>query len=246
MSPGGLGSGLGSGSGVVRRKVVGKMCASPSPSPAPSRVADEVMVDGDAQPKAKDKKTSAGKKRVVKSKAALSDESDDDDFMPNLASPTANKKRRLTLAITDTPTATSARPSRSVPLASTYTAPQSSPSASSSGGDFLNSAYQRPANLNSEQVKKAWNLEEEGAAPTGRLQELLEANGVNTPGNRYDEHFLQRHNVVVTNPVTSIPETVRRMAEPKPRLTAEQMVDILNKAHLVSIAVSMGVKFMKC
>jgi hypothetical protein len=99
MSPGGLGSGLGSGSGVVRRKVVGKLVASPAP--AKDAVDDEDMDDVPVEPEGKNKKVLAGKKRAVKSKPAVSDESDDDDFMPDLASPTASKKRRTTLAITD-------------------------------------------------------------------------------------------------------------------------------------------------
>lgn len=225
MSPGGLGSGLGSGSSAVRRKVVGKIGSSPSISPTPAKDAgdDEDMEEGPVEPKGKAKKVLPGKKRAAKSKPAVSDESDDDDFRPDLASPTASKKRRTTLAITDTPTATSARPSRTALQTSAYVA-QHSPSPSSSGRDLLESSSQRPV-----------SLERQDAAPTGRLQELLEANGVNTPGNRYDQHFLQRHDFVVTNPVTRIPETVRRMAEPKPRLTAEQKVDLMNKAHLVSI-----------
>ncbi|KAH7381204.1 hypothetical protein DE146DRAFT_624327 [Phaeosphaeria sp. MPI-PUGE-AT-0046c] len=158
MSPGGLGSGLGSGSGIVRRKVVGKM--GTSPSAAPFKDTDEAMVDVEVETRGKSKNTSAGRKRAVKTKATPSDESDDDDFRPDLASPTAN------------------------------------------------------------------------VAPTGRVQELLEANGVNTPGNRYDEHFLQRHDIVVTNPVISIPETVRRMAEPKPRLTAEQKKSVANNRKM--------------
>jgi hypothetical protein len=188
----------------------------------------------------KNKGKAVSKKRPAtkaKSKVVVLDqESSDDEFKPDPTSPTANKRRRTTLNITDSPTATSARPSRTAPLSAptpAYVAP-SSPSSSSVSGVDMSAETGRPSNLNSAQVKKAWDMEARDVAPTGRIQELLEQHGVNTPDNRYEEHFLRRHEPVVTNRVISIPESVRRMADPKPRLSAEQKVDARNRAMLVS------------
>jgi hypothetical protein len=194
-----------------------------------------LSVDGSKDKGKAVKKRSAAK---GKSKAVVLDqESSDDDFMPDPTSPTSNKRRRTTLNITDTPTATSARPSRTAPLSAhtpAYVAPSSPSSSSVSGADTL-AATSRPSNLNSAQVKKAWDMETRDVAPTGRIQELLEQHGVNTPSNRYEEHFLRRFEPVVTNRIISIPEAVRRMADPKPWLSAEQKVDARNRAMLVSI-----------
>jgi hypothetical protein len=227
MSPGGLGGGLGSGLGSgrkVTRRVVGSL-GSPTPTPTPKvakrKGIEEVEIDeqenlvmAGAQEKGKGKgKKPASKKRAKGKKVLLvEEESSDDDFRPDPRSPTSHKRRRITLAITDTPTATSARPSRTAPTSSTYIEPHSpssstEPEASTSHG---------PSNLNSVQLKQAWGMKAENvAAPTGRVQELLEAQGVNTAENRYENNFLARHEPVMTNRVIEIPESVKRMAEPK-------------------------------
>ncbi|EAT80204.2 hypothetical protein SNOG_12391 [Parastagonospora nodorum SN15] len=49
--------------------------------------------------------------------------------------------------------------------------------------------------------------------------------GVNTPGHWYEQHFLGRQEPVVTNRVISIPESVRRMGDKTPRLTAVQKLE---------------------
>lgn len=231
MSPGGLGS----GGGVVRRRVLGMMTAP---------VVKKEMEEEGSENKEKDKgkgKGVAGKKRPAPKKMGiLHDESSDDEFNPDPASPTTHKRRRTTLTITDSPTATSTRPSRTAPITtshSSYIAPSSpsTSSISSSSKSEAPSTFTRPSTLNSEHIKTAWQLDGGHPAPTGRIQELLEQHGVNTPENRYDEHFLQRHTPVVTNPVISIPAAVKRMADPTPRLSAEQKVDLRNKAHFVRI-----------
>jgi hypothetical protein len=162
-----------------------------------------------------------------KSKSILSDESSGDDFIPDPASPTSNKRQRTALTMTDTPTATSARPSRTAPLSATtptYIAPSSSDSNSESCTEMVASSG-RPSTLNSQAIKTAWDIEIRNVVPTGRIQELLEEHGVNTPGNRYEQHFLSRYEPVVADRVISIPEAVRRMVDAKPRLCAEEMID---------------------
>lgn len=238
-TPGGLGSGLGSGR-VVRRRLLLDMPGSPTPAPAsptPTRARmparqddDEQMMGAEEKSAAKGKgKASAsakpaGKKRIVsgrKSKAIIEDESSGDDFMPDPTSPTSRKRHRTTLHITDTPTATSARPSRTGPTTSSYVdlgSPSSSPSNESVGNPS--------PNKNSEQTGEGQRINPQSIAPpTGRIQELLEAAGVNTPGNRYEQHFLGRQEPVVTNRVISIPESVRRMGDKTPRLTAVQKLE---------------------
>jgi hypothetical protein len=229
MSPGGLGSGFGLGSGrKVTRRVVGAL-ESPTPPPksanrkgAEEEEIDEEMAEVREQVMGKGKKPST-KKRATgkKSKQVLDeDESSDDDFMPDPKSPTSHKRRRTTLAITDTPTATSARPSRTGPTSSTYIEPHS-PSSSSVEPEA--STDHPPSNLNPEQLKQAWSMKAENVAvPTGRVQELLEAQGVNTAENRYESHFLARHEPVMRNRVIEIPGSVRRMAGSKQRMSAVQ------------------------
>ena len=237
-TPGGLGSGLGSGR-VVRRRLL-DMSGSPTPAPAsptptPARMPasqddDKQMMGAEEKSAAKGKgKASASakpasKKRIVsgrKSKAIIEDGSSGDDFMPDPTSPTSRKRHRTTLHITDTPTATSARPSRTGPTTSSYVdlgSPSSSPSNESVGNPS--------PNKNSEQMGEGPRINPQSVAPpTGRIQELLEAAGVNTPGNRYEQHFLGRQESVVTNGVISIPETVRRMGDKTPRLTAVQKLE---------------------
>ena len=197
----------------------GKEKAAPAPVPAPA-------------PTAK----AAGKKRAAKvkpSKPVIQDESSDDDFMPDPASPTSNKRRRTALTITDTPTATSARPSRAAPASAThptYVAP-SSPDGSDSSVDVEGSVGIKASMLNTMERHKQWNV---NVAPASRLQELFEANGVNTPENRYEENLLTTYQPIMSNRVIEIPETVKRMADPTPRLTAEQKVDARNLAAIVS------------
>jgi hypothetical protein len=233
LSPGGIGS------STVPRRLVPGVGNSPIKKTEESEI--DVTISAD---RVKDKGNAASKKQAVaKGKAKvviLDEESSDDDSMPDPTSPTLNKRRRTTLNITDTPTATSARPSRTASLSAptpAYVAPSSPSSGSVSGTEAL-APTGRPSSLNSAQVKKAWDMDTQHVAPTGRIHELLEQHGVNTPDNRYEDHFLRRYEPVVTNRVISIPESVKRMAETKPWLSAEQKVDARNWAMHVSISKS--------
>ncbi|KAH5278210.1 hypothetical protein HBI70_084340 [Parastagonospora nodorum] len=230
-TPGGLGSGLGSGK-VVRRRLL-DMPGSPTPAPGrtPARQHDDEQMMGAGEKgttKGKGKASAtakpASKKRIVssrKSKAIIENDSSGDDFMPDPTSPTSRKRHRTTLHITDTPTATSARPSRTGPTMSSYVdvgSPSSSPSNESVGNPS--------PNKDSEQTGEEQRINPQNVAPpTGRIQELLEAAGVNTPGHWYEQHFLGRQEPVVTNRVISIPESVRRMGDKTPRLTAVQKLE---------------------
>ncbi|KAF2825285.1 hypothetical protein CC86DRAFT_419164 [Ophiobolus disseminans] len=255
LTPSGLGLGL--GSGVSKRRGLPGI-NSPVPSPL-FRKEDSVSRDvkmaspGHENPekvkgkgKGKEKAAPApapvpttkvtGKKRAAKSKPsrlALQDASSGDDFMPDPGSPTSHKRRRTALTITDTPTATSARPSRTTPATSThptYVAPFS-PDGSITSSDLATSEGTRPAMLNTMERRQQWNV---NIAPPSRIQELLEQAGVNTPENRYEEHLMTTRQPIMSSSTILIPETVKHMADPTPRLTAEQKVDARNKAAIES------------
>jgi hypothetical protein len=117
MSPRSGMGGLGSGT-VVRRRVTRMSPVKKLEEPAPV-VGDELAPI--AVNEAKDKCKAIKKRSAAKGKAKavmLDDESSDEEFMPDPTSPTLNKnkRRRTALNITDSPTATSARPSRTAPL----------------------------------------------------------------------------------------------------------------------------------
>jgi hypothetical protein len=214
LSPGGPGlgmsspRGLGSG-GAVRRRVIG-LGGAPAPpqfmKEASAVIEDAQMADAASsspasaagvKAKGKAKATpapSAGKKRSAKSKPKpilVNESSDDDDFMPDLASPTTHKRRRTELAITDTPTATSARPSRKAPASAAKYATPSSPGTETST-DVEASVGRRASEMTDAEIQESWNVDIADPAPAGRIQELLEQHGVNTPSNRYECHFLSR------------------------------------------------------
>jgi hypothetical protein len=234
MSPGGMGSGMGGlGSGsVVRRRV-------PSMSPVKKMQGPEPAVVGDAKDKGKAIKkraTAKGKSKVI----MLDDESSDEEFMPDPTSPTSkkNKRRRTTLNITDSPTATSARPSRTaahlVPTPA-YIAPSSPDSGSVSGVEIpapTPTSSRPPATLNSAVVKEGFKMDAQHVKPTGRVHELLEQQGA-----RYEEHLLSRHVPVLSDPVISVPEAVKRMFGDQ-KLSAEEKIEKRNREALVSIHVA--------
>jgi hypothetical protein len=255
LSPGGLG--LGNGLGTIRRKVPGR---TPGTPPSPSFKDEdeglyEIVVDkeeeegeeqevgigvkGKGKEKAPAKPTS--KKRLARSKPkmAVTEDSSDDDFMLDPASPISHKRRRTTFTITDTPTATSARPSRNAPLLATtlaYVASLSPGPCSDSSAEVMASINWRPTTLNAQELKAAWNVDVfPPIQPIGRIQELLEENGVNTPNNRYEQHFLSRSEPVVMNCVSNVPGIVKRMADRKPRMSAVEKVEARNRAAHVSV-----------
>jgi hypothetical protein len=246
MSPGGLGSGLGLGSGsAVRRMIAPIATGTETPPRMVLKNDDEKMVDiedekveVEVKTKGKGKEKASSKKRPVKSKlkATTQDESSDDNFMPDPASPTSHKRRRTAPAITDTPTATSARPSRAAPHSAAYVAPPSSGEQSDSSAELKASVGRRLSSLNAQEVKQGWGIDVTPhlAPPSGSIEALMQAAGVNTPGNRYQEHLLSRSQPVLQNRVANVPETVRRMADRKPRMTAVQKVEERKRSAIVS------------
>lgn len=148
----------------------------------------------------------ASKKRTAKPKpkALLVDDSSNDEFDPELASPTASKRRRTTLGLTDSPTATSARPSRRLPASkSTHVYVEPSSPGSDMNDELKNSVGRRLTDFSLAELEVLFQVKEKDPEPempprslspqyTGRIQELLEQHGVNLPGNRYECHFLQR------------------------------------------------------
>lgn len=220
--------GLGTGGGSVTRKRLAGMNGSMSPSPAPTfrlglkvrtQDVDVGGAEDDSEALENGNKVeskfaptrvakSASKKRTAKShpKSVSDEESSGDDFRLESMSPTQNKRRRTALNLTDTPTATSARPSRRVSGPGAYVI-TSSPS--SDGTLEVNSSGVHQVLPHYIDVSKAVDTNKEGPlAPTDRIQELLEQHGVNTPVNPYDEHFLGRRVPVVINPIIRMPPSI--------------------------------------
>jgi hypothetical protein len=225
---------------------------SPAPSSAKEVEASKEDVEmtntvdaNDGKGKGKAKPTAAPKpapkKRPAKSKAKPnhSDESSDDDFAPDPSSPTSHKRRRTTIHITDTPTATSARPHRrpapttTLPTYIAASSPSSDGSSSDVPADIANSMGRRPTTLNHGEMQRQWNIDID-KLPTGRIHELLRENGVDVTGHRYEQHFLERYEPVVSSPTIAIPDAVRRMGDAAPRLSAVEKVNLRNKAAMVS------------
>lgn len=178
---------------------------------------------------------STAKKRAAKSKprAILVDDSSDDEYTFGENSPTVNKKRRFVMGLTDSPTATSARPSRRTSVPNHAYVPASSPASEdsrpeeSSPAESSRAAETRRATENSRAAAesaaessraeanrfkdphRSWNVGESNppqVVPDARIQELLEMHGVNTSGNRYQEHFLSRRSApVMSNPSIAMP-----------------------------------------
>jgi hypothetical protein len=247
MSPGGLGLGMGLGSGGTVRRTIAPMAGGMGTPPRmvlkkeDEKKGGEKMVDVDVETefktKGKGKGKPSSKKRSSKSKTkpATQDESSDDDFQPDPASPISHKRRRTAPTITDTPTATSARPYRTAPTPSAYVAPASPDSASDSSTALKATVGRRLLALNAQELQQAWNVDATPhlAPAAGSIEALLQAAGVNTPEHRYDQHLLARSEPVLQNRVARVPEAVRRMAEQKPRLTAVQKVEERNRLAIV-------------
>jgi hypothetical protein len=120
-------------------------------------------------------------------------ESSDEDFEPDPASPTSNKRRRTSLiskvdGMTDLPS------------------------------PFLTPAEKKgdPAPPNPHDAKPPAK-----AFRDMTMKELLAHHGVDTPENPYQEHFLGRHYQVASNPVIQVPAIVKRGFKPRP--TAEEI-----------------------
>lgn len=220
----------------VRRDMIS---ATPTPGPEPA-------VKGKGKGKANAAPAIAPAKATVKKRAAkpkfkkpidedISSE-DDDDFVPE--SPTSHKRRRPNAhpTITDEPTATADRPHRAphAPASAsqpTYVAPSTPDGSITSTERPSSTSGSRPSMLNTMERQKQWNVD---VAPRSRIQELLEQAGVNTPENRYDEHLLSTYQPIMFNPTIKIPESVRRMADPTPCMSAEEKVEKRNREAIVS------------
>lgn len=151
---------------------------------------------------------SKGKRRMVKPmprpkfkskskarEATPSDDSSDDDFAPDPASPTSNKRRCTEL---------SSKADDMVDLPSPFLTPSDKAKAPA------------PTTLDldgSASTKKSFK--------DMSIDELLAHHGVNTPDNPYKAHLLSRDQPVVSNPVIKIPEVVKRGFKPRP--SAEEM-----------------------
>lgn len=139
------------------------------------------------------KRKSKPKVRLGVQGATPADDSSDEDFAPDPASPTSNKRRR-----TD--------PTAKVDGANDPPSP------------FLKAAEKNgcPTELSLDDPKTPAK-----ALKDMTVQELLVHDGVDTPENPYKEHLLGRHEPFVYNPTIKIPAVVKRGFKPRP--TAEQI-----------------------
>lgn len=121
------------------------------------------------------------------------DDSSDEDFAPDLASPSANKRRRTELDV-----------------------PKSGDVLSADGGSpssFPSAVYNRHAS-----TKTGVDESQSGKRPLRdmTIDEILAHYDVNTSANPYKAHLLSRHEPVVSDPVMQIPEVVKRGFRPRP------------------------------
>ncbi|KZM20661.1 uncharacterized protein EKO05_0010621 [Ascochyta rabiei] len=199
VSPHGATPGVGGGS-VVRRRPVGVM-KSFGEQREGSAVGQEAEGRSEIEgvrgkrcapnPAAKPKSKSKARMRAL----TPSDDSSDDDFALDPASPTAHKRRRTALTL-------------------------SSPGAN---GD-ISLTSDRPSSLPSfiDEVEVAAKPRVGDSVSAGRpfhemsTDELLAHYDVNTWTNPYKAHLLSRHEPVVTNPTIEIPEIVKRGFKPRP------------------------------
>ncbi|KAF2124030.1 hypothetical protein P153DRAFT_435636 [Dothidotthia symphoricarpi CBS 119687] len=214
----------GGGASIVKRRKPASVVVTPGVVGTPGRMGasrrevqenDETVVSEEG-----DKPASIPKKRAAKPKKkdSSSDESSGDEFVLEGDSPTPGKRRRT---LGSTPTATSIRPSRkqpdnSAPLQYIRSPPTSAPTDTA----FSTSFGTRPSTLDHDI--------------------LMQAVGVNTPENPYQQHLLSRQNPVISNPVIAIPDIVKRGFKPRPRATEalktihEQAVAKSEAAHHVA------------
>ena len=127
-----------------------------------------------------------------------SDDSSDDGFAPDPASPTSNKRRRTEL--------TSANAG-------------DVPSATGSSLNLLPRTVDKLQSPAKTDVRDA--LSTEKPLSDMAMDEILAHYDVNTSANPYKAHLLSRQEPVVSNPVIQIPEVVKRGFKPRP--SAEQI-----------------------
>jgi hypothetical protein len=238
LTPGGIGTGE-----SVRRRVI-DLTKSPVPKHVKEESPDHEEPVEDVKGKGKGKAV-ATKKRPAK--PVLWDDSSD-DFALDPTSPTSNKRRRLGMSgITDSPTATSMRPSRTA--AHSTSAPKYVPSSSPNFGDTSGSGTGEAvtddsvSNLSLQQASNSKTPEARDLSYAGRIQELLEQHGVNLPDRRYEQHFLERFQPTANDPLMKVPDRVKHMAGKTPRLSAveqweqkraESYVSTYHKRHMGS------------
>ncbi|KAF2026557.1 hypothetical protein EK21DRAFT_73864 [Setomelanomma holmii] len=105
-------------------------------------------------------------------------------------------------------------------------------SASDTAADLAVSIGRRPTSYNHTTISQGWNIDMT-KMPEGRIHELIRENGVDVPGQRYGQHFLERYEPVVSSPVIAIPEVVRRMGDKERTLSAVEKMGIRNKVAFV-------------
>ncbi|KAJ4336829.1 hypothetical protein N0V95_008495 [Ascochyta clinopodiicola] len=151
----------------------------------------------------------------------LSDDSSDDAFAPDPASPTSHKRRRTTLTLS------SPGANRDVPL-------------TSDNPCFV------PSSVDHGQIAAKSNVGESLSTLKPfremTIDELLAHYDVNTSINPYKAHLLSRHEPVVSNPTIQIPEVVRRGFKPRP--SAEEIQKRIQKKirEKMSLAAAAEVK----
>jgi hypothetical protein len=176
------------------------------------------------------KRARKAKKRAPIIEDSTTTDEDDDDF-DDLGSPTPTSKRRKSVAATaagentmdsSAPSRRSVRqPVRSTAAASP-TATRLGPSIATDKEDIMSRVDAELPDVSSESEgadEEANILDREVGDNT--IQKLLEAEGIDTPGNRYKEHLLHRQQPVIQDPVIAIPPHVRRNFVPRPN--AEQI-----------------------
>lgn len=189
---------------VVRRRPFG-MVGTPGRVYTPGRDVQKEKESGEKNKEAA-KATSTPRKRTAKpkKKAPLSDESSGDDFVPDGDSPTSAKRHRI---LQGTPTATSIRSSRKQPTPTTIP----------KNNNTILPPTETDINLSTSV----------GFRPSTLSYDILmQAVGVNTPENPYQQHLLSRQNPIVSNPVIAIPDIIKRGFKPRPRAT-----EILQNMH---------------
>ncbi|KAH8723004.1 hypothetical protein GQ44DRAFT_806582 [Phaeosphaeriaceae sp. PMI808] len=184
LSPGGLNL-LGSG-GSARRSLLTPASKRESAKNQDVKQTDAAKVFGDKAVPSAEKLVPKRRAGKIKSKEYVDSESSEDDFKPDLGSPSA--KRRRSTVITSSPTATSMRPSRST-ATTTFNNSASSNSDASASTSGPNSGKSTTSTL------------KEITAPS----HLIEKAGVDTPDRRYDEHLLLRHEPIMSNRTAVIP-----------------------------------------
>lgn len=145
------------------------------------------------KPKPKPKPKPKSKLKSKLRDATPSDQSSDEDFTLDPASPTANKRRRTDFIIAS---------------------PADLPSVTGSNIKSASSTTEKMQELASKDARR--DLSAQKLLSNMTTDELLAHYDVNTSSNPYNAHLLSRHEPVVSNPVIQIPEVVKRRFKSRP------------------------------